>query len=158
MKTLVIYYSLTDNCDFVAQEIKKIWGADLLRLVPKKDIPKEGFLRLFLGGKQVFQKETPELENFEVDLKKYDRFVIGTPVWAFSFAPALRTFFQKNTLPDKPVALFACHKGGPGKILENLKKMLEKHDCSGEIDFANALEKKEETLEKLHTWLKKLGA
>ena len=53
MKTLVVYFSLEGNTDYVAEMIKEKTGADLLRLVPKKAYHDKGFAKFFWGGKSI---------------------------------------------------------------------------------------------------------
>ena len=43
MKTLVVYYSLEGNTEYVAEKIREALGADLLKLVPKKAYHDKGF-------------------------------------------------------------------------------------------------------------------
>lgn len=140
MKTLVIYYSLSGNTKLIAETIAKEIGADILELKTKNSlIGKIGFLKYFWGGKQVIMKETPELMPLKKDFAKYDLIFIGTPVWAFSFAPPLKTLFSKRVVQNKKVALFCSHGGGIGKTIENMKKEMEGNDFVGQIDFLEPL-------------------
>ena len=53
----------------------------------------------------------------------YDLIILGTPVWAGTFAPPLRTFLRANSLAGKHVALFACCSGGNAeKCFADMKK------------------------------------
>ena len=125
MKTLVVYYSLEGNTEYVANQIKEKTGADLLRLVPKKAYHDKGFAKFFWGGKSAVMAEKPELEAYEVDLSAYERIVFGFPVWASNFTPPIRTFVedQRDHLSDKKVAAYACQSGsGAEKALVKLKK------------------------------------
>ena len=135
MKTAVVYYSLEGNTDFVAQAISESVGAELIRLYPKKDIPREGFMRYLSGGKQVFKKEKPELEPLSENPEDYDVLFVGTPVWAGSFAPALASFFADVNLSGKKIALFTCHRGGPGKAAQRMREALKGNEIIGETEF-----------------------
>ena len=125
-KTLVVYFSLEGNTRLVANELKKRIGADLLELRPAKAYPTGGFTKFLWGGKSVLMKETPELEPFYLDLSPYDTVVLGTPIWASSIAPPLRTFLQDaaRSLASKRVVAFACCAGGdPGKAIEQIQEL-----------------------------------
>lgn len=125
MKTIVVYYSLEGNTDYVAGLIAKTLGADTLRLYPKKAYPTGGFKKFFWGGKSAVMGESPELEEYVFENEKYDRVIIGFPVWASTFAPPIRTFIRKNDLSGKKIAAFACQGGsGAEKAFEKLKKCL----------------------------------
>ncbi len=125
MKTLVVYYSLEGNTEYVAKKIKEKTGADLLRLIPKKAYHDKGFAKFFWGGKSAMMAEKPELEAYDADLSAYERVVFGFPVWASTFTPPIRTFVedQKEELRGKKLAAFACQSGsGAEKALAKLAK------------------------------------
>ena len=138
-KTLIIFYSFEGSTRFVSDAIAQEIKADILELKVRNDIKTKGFMKYFWGGKQVFQKKAPELLPFDRDPDDYELIFIGTPVWAFTYAPALRTFFNKIKLEDKKIALFCCHEIGPAKADENMKKELEDNDIISENDFVNVL-------------------
>ena len=74
-------------------------------------------------------RESPKLEPYRFDQNKYDLIILGTPIWAETFTPPLRTFIQENKLRRKKVALFASCSGGPAeKCFAQLKK--ETGDCT----------------------------
>lgn len=125
MKTLIVYYSLEGNTKWAAEQIAAQLGADTLRLAPKAVYPDKGFKKFLFGGKSAVMKEAPELEPYEVDITKYTRVILATPVWAGTLAPPLRTFLQREGLSGKQFALVASSMGGsPGKTFEHLKQLL----------------------------------
>ena len=157
MKKLVIYYSFEGNTELLAKNIVEVTGADLLKLELKQDVKSHGFMKFFWGGKQVVMKEKPELLPLDKNPEDYDLIVIGTPVWSFTFAPALRTFFSSVNLAGKKVALFCSHEGGPKETLGNMKKELEGNEFVSEADFFAPLKKdKEETTRKAREWARDL--
>ncbi|MBU4217277.1 NAD(P)H-dependent oxidoreductase [Candidatus Parcubacteria bacterium] len=158
MKTLVIYYSLTNNAKFIAEEIANAIGADILVLRTKKEILKPtGFMKYFWGGRQVMMKEMPELLPLEKNPSDYDLIIIGTPVWAWTFTPPLRTFFATAKIQNKKVAIFCTHGGGMRNTLEDMKKELAGNEIVGKIDFKEPLKyDKEESGRKVREWAKNL--
>ena len=128
MKTLIVYYSLEGNTQYAAERIGGRIGADVLRLVPKKAYHDKGFAKFFWGGKSAVMGEKPELEEYSVDFTRYDRVVFGTPVWASTFTPPLRTFIadNKEALLDKKFSAFACEGGsGAERAFRKLAKCLD---------------------------------
>ncbi|MFC1477897.1 flavodoxin family protein [Candidatus Margulisiibacteriota bacterium] len=134
-KTLVIYYSLEGNTRLAAECIAETLGADILELKPVKEIQKTGFMRYFWGGKQVVMKESPALNPFDKDPGSYDTLIIGSPVWAFTYAPPIRSFIAAANPQSKKVAVFCTHEGIPGKTLEHMKKDLSGNEFVGEAGF-----------------------
>ena len=127
MKTAVIYYSMSGNCEYAAEWINSEIGADLIRLEPEKAYPDSGFRKFFWGGKSAVMAEAPELEPYDVTLENYDRIVFGFPVWASNFTPPLRTFIEENKekLGGKKIASFACQSGaGAEKAFAKLAKCI----------------------------------
>lgn len=159
MKKLVIFYSLDGNTAFIAKVIAETIGADVLELKPKNPIKSKGIMKIFWGGKQVMMKEKPELHAFDKKPEEYDLLLIGTPVWAFSFAPALATFFSTVKFKGKKIALFCCSGGGKGKTLEKMKSNLQGNEIIGEIDFIEPLRReKEASAEKARLWANEIAS
>lgn len=125
MKTAIVYFSLEGNTKFVAEKMATELGADLIQLVPVNEYPTGKVSKYFWGGKSATFRETPKLEPYEFDASKYDLVVLGTPIWAGTYTPPLRTFLRANKLAKKNVALFACCSGGStDKCFEDLRKEL----------------------------------
>lgn len=156
LKILVVYYSLEGNTKFIAQSIAKEAGADLLELEPQKSLNPKGWIKFFLGGKQVVRKEKPTLKPLSKNPNDYQLIFFGSPVWAGSFAPAFNTFFAHYPLERKEVAFFCSYKGSEGKTLENFRKALADNDVLGEIGFKNPFEEKEETVQQVGSWVKEI--
>lgn len=127
MKTLIVYYSLEGNTKYVAEKIAEQTGADLLCLEPEKVYPTGKVTKYLWGGKGAVMGDTPELKPYTADLSEYEMIVFGTPVWASTFTPPLRTFIKKHKdeLKSKKIALFACSAGGSAeKCFANLQEEL----------------------------------
>ena len=110
MKTLIVFYSQSGNTAKEAAYFAEKLGADTLRIYAKKAYPDKGFKKFLWGGKSAVMGEKPALVPYEVDLTKYDLVIVGTPVWASTFTPPIRTFIAENqqALSEKRFAAFAC--------------------------------------------------
>lgn len=136
MKTLIVYYSLEGNTEMIANKMKEHLKADIVRLVPKKDVPTGSFKKYFWGGKSAMFGDKPELEEYQADMEAYDVIIIGTPVWAGTFAPAVGTFLAENQIKEKEIYLFACHgSGGAEKCFKKLEEKLVGNIIKENIDF-----------------------
>ena len=122
MKTAIVYYSMHGNVRYVSEKVAKELGADLIELVPVKAYPDKGAMQFIWGGSAVTFKKKPELEPYTFNASDYDLVIIGTPVWASNFTPPLRTFFEKNDLTGKKIAVIATSAGGDSaKCVEAVK-------------------------------------
>lgn len=159
--TIIIYYSLEGNVDFLAKELSKELGADLCRLETVKEYPKKGFMKFFHGGKDVSFGVKPELKTVLPDLSKYSRVILGTPVWAAKPVPPINTFFDVADFSGKNVSIFASSGGGNAKKCLSIMRetVVEKGgNLVCEEEFCNPLKKQEESLAKLRTFAEKIKA
>lgn len=125
MKSVVVYYSLTGNTGLVAKMIADRIGADVVQLLPEKEVPAFGVKKYIIGGKSVMLNEKPKLLNENLNLEGYDTLILGTPIWARCFVPAVNTLLSDYMIKGKNVYLFTVH--GPGTNAEQcLAKMKEK--------------------------------
>ena len=122
--TVIIYYSLDGNTDYIARRIAEKTGAKLVRLETKRAYPRKGFKKFFIGGRDALFGAQPELKASFPDLAPFGNIVIGTPVWASRPAPAINTFLRRAKLGGKRIALFACSGGGQAKTCLNKMESL----------------------------------
>lgn len=153
VKKLVVLYSYDGNTRFIGNVIAESINADVLELKPVTEMSSKGFLKYVWGGKKVVLKEKPPLHPFDKNPLEYDVLFIGTPVWAFTFAPPLRTFFSNVVLENKKIALFCCHEGSMRKTLDNMVSKLKGNNIIGKNDFFHPLQSnKQKTTSKAANW------
>ena len=116
MRACIIYFSLTGNtqelAQIISQELKhKNFDVDLVRLEPI------GGAKTFAGqGMTALQRKRVNIGHVNFDLSMYDMIWFGSPVWAFSPAPALNTYLDKcYGLKQKKVVVFYTYGSGTGK-------------------------------------------
>ncbi|MCL2192677.1 MAG: flavodoxin [Treponema sp.] len=156
MKTAVVFYSYDGNCAFVAEHIKTLMNADLVRL-RTKDEKRRGRVGGFLAAcAMVFTKKRPVLKPVDFDPAAYDLIVIGSPVWAASPAPPVRAFLSVAGITRKKLALYVCHAGGMGSALGKFAAMLPCNEIVAERDFINPAKNADDTKRQLADWVKTL--
>ncbi len=123
MKAAVVYFSLEGNTKYAAERIAEEFHADLIPLVPARKYPRGRFSKYFWAGKSAVFREAPILEACRFEADRYDLILLGTPIWAGTLAPPLRTFLRANRLEGKKAALFAsCSGGSADKCFAEIKK------------------------------------
>ena len=140
MKTAVVYYSYTGNTHRVAQLIIGVLKSRGEEAIPVRIRPLKEETNFLKQCKDSFFRKKPELYKTLLELKNYDRVILGSPVWAFNVAPALNTYLDKCTsLEGKEAICFATYGSGAGKkkALGTLKKSLKIKGVKvvGEISF-----------------------
>lgn len=135
MRTAIVYYSMSGNTQYVAEKIAEKINADVIRIEPVKAYPDQGAKKFFWGGKSAMMGEKPKLQPYECNLESYDRIIIGTPVWASTFVPPIRTFIHENrNIIDKKIAVFICFSGGGAdKAIEKMKKYIGVEEFEAEL-------------------------
>ncbi|MDP2924418.1 MAG: hypothetical protein Q8O30_12000 [Candidatus Omnitrophota bacterium] len=154
MKVAIIFYSFSGNtkraCLFLARKLNaKGMDTDLIELKPKKETTS-----FFKQGGQAFFKDILELTEADYDVGKYELIVFASPLWAFTFAPALRSYLRKIiNLEGKRVGCFLTYGSGlgKGKSLVELENAIR--DKKGRLifskDFAGTKTKDDTYLEEV---------
>lgn len=160
-KIAIIYYSMTGNIEYVAEKIQEQTKGDLIKMIPKKEYPNSGFKKFFWGGKSAVMKETPTLEDYQFNDNEYDQIIIGTPVWASTYAPPIRTFIKENkdVLKNKKISIFiSCSGGNTKKTIEHLQKDLGINSFEEVLSLVDPKEKdSEENNQKIKEFCKKVN-
>ena len=128
MKVAIISYSFSGNtkraCVFLMEKIKeKNIEAAIFDLKPSREEKK-----FLLQCRDAFYKHKIEIQNPVSELNTYDFVIFASPVWAFTFAPALRAYLENiKDLTDKKCACFLTYGSGMGKnkALEELEEILK---------------------------------
>ncbi len=134
-KVLVVYYSLTGNTKMIAETIVEAINSDVLELKPVKELDAESGMRYFWGGFQATMKKKPKLEEFDINPLGYNLIILGTPVWAWTFSPPIRSFLKKYDLTKKNIALWVCAQGDGIKAMDRFKDALKDANIIGEVRF-----------------------
>lgn len=95
---------------------------DLIELKLKLNV--NSFFKQCQGA---FFRRKPELAGANYKLKQYDCIIFASPVWAFTIAPALRSYLTKlKNLQDKKSACLLTYGSGAGsaKALRELEGMV----------------------------------
>lgn len=157
MKSLIVYYSLEGDTQFIAQAVAEATGGDLLRLQPVKDIPTRGFGKYFFGGMYSIFNKKMDILPVNIDPQQYDMIFVGTPVWAGRPVPAIRSYFSVYPVREKKFALFCCCAGDQGKAFGKLEKLLEGNFLAGSIECREPLKfEPEANKQKVQEWARKL--
>ena len=125
MKTIVYYYTLTGQCEKIAEKISNHLNCNCERIIEKKKRLSKGFLR-FLNGKSALQKEIARIENINNDPDQFDRIIVVTPFWAASPTPAVRGFLQRynEELKGKSLGLAMTNLGtDPAEAFDKYKEL-----------------------------------
>lgn len=121
MKNLIVYYSYQGNTQGIVDMISKKVDADIVRI--DTVVPYTGGYSAVVdqGQDEVNRGYCPEITPSDVDISKYDTVIIGTPVWWYTFAPAMHTFLKSQIWQGKTVYPFATNGGWIGHTFKDFK-------------------------------------
>lgn len=157
-KSLVVFFSLDGNTKFIAENIKEEINSDLLELKMEKKARTGAFKKFFFNGMDALLKKKIELLPLDINLKEYEYLFIGTPVWAGTLTPAVRTFINNNKIAGKRIVLFACYAGSENKTFLQMRELLNDNTIISEKGFKEPLQNDEVyCVAEIKNWLKEIA-
>lgn len=100
-KTLIVYYSFTNNSHVIATELRKQTGADILRVEPADENVDYDDYSIGLSMMNLIkahpdnQASYPAIKTAASDLSDYENVIIVAPLWWNNMAAPLQTFLFK---------------------------------------------------------------
>ena len=149
-KTLVVYYTHSQNTAKMAQLIAREMKADIVEIVPEMEYPQDYNTVVEQAKREIRANYRPKIKN-KVDIKAYDIIFVGTPNWWSTVAPPIATFLESHDFAGKIVVPFATHGGGGfGHIEKDVKNLASNAEVKeGTCIYGSSSSKSEIT-----SWLK----
>jgi flavodoxin len=145
MKRLFIYFSLTGNCDLVAEHLKEK-GFETRKVEMKKPLPKSFFFSVMTGGFLAGMGVKSKLKDYDHNIEGYDEIVIGSPIWNGRFSSPLNRLLKEIDFKGKNVKFVFTAGSGEGKhALKKANKLYPGAECI----FLKEPKKYKEELDKL---------
>ena len=103
-KTLIVYYSFTNNVHTIANDLQSQTGADIVRIEPAQeglDYAANGYaigsaLISAIRNNPTEASSYPEIKNVDVNLDNYDMIIVAAPLWWSNMAAPLQTYLFHN--------------------------------------------------------------
>ena len=133
MKTLIVYFSYTaGNTKRIAERVQNAIGGDIVSLEPVKPYSSDYNTVVSQGQEEVNRGYKPELKPLGVNLKDYDRIIVGTPTWWYKMAPVVLSFLSGNDFSGKIVVPFMTNAGWPGSVIKDMTAVAKKNGATVE--------------------------
>lgn len=89
------------------------------------------------GCRQPREKEVsngfkPKLKPLGVNIKDYDRIIVGTPTWWYKMAPAVLSFLSENDFTGKVLVPYMTTAGWPGSVIKDMIELARKNGAKVE--------------------------
>lgn len=103
-KTLVVYYSYTNNVHNIVGELTKQIDADVVRIEPAEKGLDYAANNYAIGSELISairnnpddEASYPAIDTVDVDPADYDCIIIGAPLWWSNMAAPLQTYLFQN--------------------------------------------------------------
>ena len=155
-KSLVLYFSATNNTEQIAKYISEITSSDILEIIPK-DIYTDEDLDYNNDNSRANREQNdknsrPEISN-NLDLENYDIIYLGYPIWWGEEPRIILTLLDNYNLENKTIIPF-CTSGGSGIELSvnNIRNYNNKLNVLDGKRFSTNVSKEEAT-----TWINSLN-
>ena len=129
-KTLVAYFSATEQTKDAAEEIAKLLNADIYEIKPKvkyngRDLDwNNKDSRSTIECKN--RSSRPELADKNANISKYDTILVGFPVWWYLAPNIILTFLEAYDFTGKKIVVWGTsHSSGMGKTTQEIKNIVK---------------------------------
>ena len=115
-KSIVIYFSRTNNTEKIANFIIDITGSDKYEIeakIPYTDEDIQYYTDCRADREQNDPSARPEIGSVEIDLKGYDVIYLGYPIWHGKAPKIMYTFIESYNLENKTIVPFCTSASSP---------------------------------------------
>ncbi len=122
MKPLVVFYSYTGNTEKVAHRVAEALGAPTAEI--RTVTPYEGDYDTVVkqGHREVRRQYRPPILPLTPGTDSFDTVILCTPVWWYTFAPAVGSFLDGASLDGKRIYPIATNGGWLGHTFPDIAK------------------------------------
>lgn len=147
-RTLVVYYSFTNNVRTIVNELTKQIDADILEVQPAEEGLDYAANNYKIGSALISAIRNnpnspdsyPAIKPTDVDVAQYDNIIIATPLWWSQMAAPMQTFLFKNgeKLSGRHVALIVSSaSSGITSVVADAKRLAPHATWMGEPLWIN---------------------
>ena len=127
MKTLVAYFSASGRTKGVAKTLATAANADIYEIKPAKPYTSADLNWMDKNSRSSLEMKDkssrPEIITGDIDVKKYDRILLGYPVWWYTAPTIVNTFLESYDFSGKEIIIWATSGGGGlGNAKDDLAK------------------------------------
>lgn len=155
-KKLIVYYSYTDNTKKIVDILKDKLDVDIVRLETVKPYSGSYDDVVEQGKKETDSGYMPEIREIETNINDYNEILLGSPVWWYTFAPAVRTFLSKYDLSGKIIIPFITNGGWIGSTVNDIKNMANNSEVKNEINIKFNGSNLETSMNEINSWINRL--
>ena len=144
MKTLVAYFSATGTTERAANTLASKLGCDIYEIKPAVPYTSADLNWMDKNSRSSLEMKDkssrPAIVKDGLDVSKYDRILVGYPVWWYTAPTVINTFLESYDFSGKKIVLWATSGGsGLGKARIDLAASTSATIVDGRILNTDAL-------------------
>ncbi|MDE6272478.1 MAG: flavodoxin [Muribaculaceae bacterium] len=166
-KTLIVYYSYTNNAHNIVNELTQQIEADVVRIEPAVKGLDYAANNYAIGSAQISAIRNnpndaasyPEIDPVNVDHAEYDCIIIGAPLWWSNMAAPLQTYLFHNgaSMAGKKIGLIVSSaSSGIGGVEGDAKRLIPDGDFFSPSLWIRSSQTSN-AAQMLSEWLKTIG-
>ncbi len=114
---LISYFSASGTTKKVAEDISMIVNGDLFSIEPASPYTNADLNWQDKSSRTTIEMSDkncrPEIKNKVEDIEKYDKIILGFPVWWYTAPTIINTFLEENNFIDKKIYVFVTSGSSP---------------------------------------------
>lgn len=127
MKTLIAYFSASGITKRAAQKLANKLNCDTYEIKPAVPYTDKDLNWMDKNSRSTLEMKDkssrPEIITGDIDVSKYDRILLGYPVWWYTAPTIVNTFLEAYDFSGKEIIIWATSGGsGLGKAKDDLAK------------------------------------
>ncbi len=134
-KTLVVYYSYTNNVEKIVNELKTQIDCDVVEIEPAEKGLDYAANNYAIGSTQIAAirnnpndaSSYPAIDPVDINLDEYETVIIGAPLWWSQMAAPLQTYLFHNgaKMGGKNIGLIvSSHSSGISSVVADAKRLI----------------------------------
>lgn len=155
-KKLIMYYSYSNNTKKIAEQIQKSTGADIFEIKTVKAYSSDYNVVVDQGKDEIDRGYRPKIKPIPVNLSDYNTIILGTPVWWYTYAPAVATLLSEYDLSGKKIIPFVTNGGWIGHTIKDIERNCKNSKVINAIDIGFNRSKMTLSEAKLKKWIDSL--
>ena len=166
-KTLIVYYSYTNNTEQIVDDLKTMINADVIEVEPVNKNLDYAANNYAIVTEQLNKIKNnpndassyPAIDPVTVDMSKYNTVIIATPLWWSQMASNMQTLLFKygNEMAGKNIGLIvSSHSSGISGVEADAKRLVPNGKFYAKSLWINA-SKHSQRKALLEQWLKDVG-
>lgn len=119
-ENLIIYYSYSGNTRYVAEILQNVVGGTLASIRVEDKYPENCDAMFERTQKEVNENNLPYLKIFPINILKYKKIFIGSPVWWYSVSSPMKRFLKEHDFSNKLIFPFITNERSSGHAMNDI--------------------------------------